>query len=212
MRILMAGLAMGLLSGFASQQLRAHPHSWIDLKTDVIFNEKGLIEGFEINWLFDEFYTAFILDEFTATEERGEDYLRAIAQTNLINLREYNYFTVIEQEGETKAIGDVERYQTGFRDDRLWLEFTIPLAEPLDPRASPVVFRNYDPTYYIEILHAEDGPVSLGADAPEDCATIMKKPDPTADIISLAFSLDFTQTETDGLGIHFAETVTISCA
>ncbi len=189
----------------------AHPHSWIDLRTAVIFDEQGRITAFELDWRFDEFYSAFIVEEYLGEGQPPDEFLREIAQTNIVNLRDYDYFTVVRADGETVELGDVREYQTGYQGDRLWLRIKVPLVEPLDPTSSSITASVYDPTYYIEVLYVEDDPVELGPGAPDDCSKTIIPPTPDAEDISLAFSLDFTQRDTDGLGVNFAETLSIGC-
>ena len=54
-------LALALFAGALPQHVRAHPHVWIDLKTQFEFNGEGRITGLQIDWTFDEFYSAFVI-------------------------------------------------------------------------------------------------------------------------------------------------------
>ena len=42
----------------------AHPHAWIDVKLEILFDTAGNIMGLRETWLFDEFYTEFALQDF----------------------------------------------------------------------------------------------------------------------------------------------------
>ncbi len=71
---------------------KAHPHAWIDLESRLIFDAQGRIEAVELDWLFDEFYTAFFAEEFVAAARRPRTSLGGGGE-NLANLRDYDYFS-----------------------------------------------------------------------------------------------------------------------
>jgi len=52
----------------AIKPVQAHPHSWIDLETALIFNKDGKIKGLWVGWLFDDYYSAFTLEEIKPDE------------------------------------------------------------------------------------------------------------------------------------------------
>jgi ABC-type uncharacterized transport system substrate-binding protein len=103
-------LALALL--WPAAAAKAHPHSWIDLETRLIFDDAGRLEAIELGWLFDEFYTAFIAEEFMTAGMEPSAFLEQVAAENLANLREYDYFTELQQAGETLALADVRRFET----------------------------------------------------------------------------------------------------
>ena len=41
----------------------AHPHSWIDMVSQLQINRDGQLTELRLAWLFDEFYSASILDD-----------------------------------------------------------------------------------------------------------------------------------------------------
>ncbi len=203
-------LALGMLLAAPLPAL-AHPHSWIDLESRLIFDDAGRLEAIELDWLFDEFYTAFIAEEFVAAGIEPSVFLTEVAVDNLANLRAYDYFTDLAQDGQKLALDEVRSYETGLRGERLWLSFEVPLAVPADPADGAFTLAVYDPTYYIEVLYHEGvSPVLDGIDA-EACSVFVMPPSPTAEQVSLAFMLDASQTGENGLGRHFAELATIDC-
>jgi ABC-type uncharacterized transport system substrate-binding protein len=113
------------------------------------------VRALELDWLFDDFYTALIAEDFVQEGRPPSEFLTEVANTNLANLAEYDYFTDVRLDGERLRLGEVTRSETGLRDKRLWLRFEVPLIEPVDPHSGRLTFAVYDPTYYIEILHLE---------------------------------------------------------
>lgn len=195
-----------------AQTAFSHPHAWIDLRSRVLLNDKGEIRALELAWWFDDYYTVLVAEELGTGEQPTEDYLDEIAERNLSNLQEYEYFTAITYDGERQAVSEVTRYDTEVRDGRLWMRFEVPLATPIDPKAGEVTFSVYDPTYWIEIVHLEGEPILFSGERAEQCLGEIKQPNPTIEEVSLAAALDQDETAGDGLGELFAETVVVSCS
>ncbi|MGI9504651.1 MAG: DUF1007 family protein [Geminicoccaceae bacterium] len=195
-----------------AQTAFSHPHAWIDLRSRVLLNDKGEIRALELAWWFDDYYTVLVAEELGTGEQPTEDYLDEIAERNLSNLQEYEYFTAITFDGERQAVSEVTRYDTEVRDGRLWMRFEVPLATPIDPKAGEVTFSVYDPTYWIEIVHLEGEPILFSGKGAEQCLGAIKQPNPTIEEVSLAAALDQDETAGDGLGELFAETVVVSCS
>lgn len=188
----------------------AHPHSWIDLETRLVLDSDGRLQAVWQGWLFDEFYTAFIAEEFTKSGLAPSAFLEQVAAENLTNLRAYDYFTELAQDGEPLALGEIGRFASHLKGERLWLEFEVALESPVDPGQGLLTLAVFDPTYYIEILYAEGRAPEIEGDG-EDCAVFVMPPTPTADQVAMAFMLDVNETGGDGLGRHFAEIATIDC-
>ena len=48
-------------SGLFAPSASAHPHSWIDLRSEAVFDDQGRLAALHETWLFDEYYTAFVI-------------------------------------------------------------------------------------------------------------------------------------------------------
>lgn len=190
----------------------SHPHAWIDLRSRVLLNEQGQVRALELAWLFDDYYTVLVAEELGTGEQPTKDYLNEIAERNLTNLREYDYFTAVTYDGERQSFGDVKTYETEVHVGRLWMRFEVPLETPIDPKAGKVTFSVYDPTYWIEIVHLEAEPILFSGEGAENCLGEIIPPNPTMEQVSLASALDVDESAGDGLGQLFAETVVVSCS
>ena len=212
-RPVLPAFLLGALIALLPDGARAHPHAWIDLRTSAIFDDAGLLTGVHVDWLFDDFYSLFILEELGSEGTVGHDALMDLARRNLDNLAEYSYFTFIAIDGAKLDYAPVLDLNSEMRDGRLAMEFTVPLAEPVDPRTDSISYAVYDPTYYIEILHVEeDGAIGFAGAAPQGCQAELEKPNPRVEDVALAAALDQTESGGDGLGVLFAERVLIRCA
>ena len=97
------------------------------------------------------------------------------------------------------------------RDHRIEIEFRLPMTVPLDPRHSDIVYRIAEPTYYFEMLHAEEGAAIVLKDAPSDCRYHIEAPKPDTALVAYAAALGINESGGDELGIQSAETVTLRC-
>ena len=205
---------LALVLSLPASSLKAHPHSWIDLETALLFDKQGRVTGLWVGWLFDDYYSAFTLENM----KRGEDgnfnqtELNELAQTNLENLSEFNYFTFLRADEKTLPIKKVTDYKTHVEGFRLWMEFSVELEKPIDPKAHRFDYAVYDPTFYVEILHALEGdPIQIIGDSASACAYVLNKPEPPEELSLMAASLDTNETAGDGIGVYFAERVDIQC-
>lgn len=192
---------------------KAHPHAWIDVSVTVLLDDEGRVRGLHQTWLFDDFYSAFVM-EGAVTIGGGtvsQDALDALLKENMKNLAEYNYFTDIRS-GETPLdTATPVNATTRLVENRLEMAFEIPLETPVTVDAIPMVYKIYDPTYYIEMLHIdrEDRITFNKPDA--SCSAVLREPNPDPEKLLYASSLDQSETGYDGLGGYFAEFVTVTC-
>lgn len=193
--------------------LSAHPHAWIDVTVGVLFDESGAVGGIRETWLFDDYYTAFVLAELSAGEGGmpAQADIDALMRENMKNLKEYDYFTKIHRGDDTVAFAPVTEMSSTLEGSRLSMTFVIPFESKADPTGSGLTYSIYDPTYYIEMLHAEvERPIRL-ENAPAGCTYRLIDPIPTMEALSLASALDRSQTAEDGFGAQFAERAEIRC-
>ncbi|MDV7340494.1 DUF1007 family protein [Terasakiella sp. A23] len=197
-----------------SVRAQAHPHSWIDLETTLLFDDQGRVTGLWVGWLFDDFYSAYTLEETARNEDGTFDQkdLDALAERNLTNLEEYSYFTYIRADEKQQTYKKVTDYKTFVDGHRLWMEFSVMLETPIDPVTHKVDYAVYDPTYYVEVLHALDGdPIQMVGNT-NGCGYQLKKPEPPKELSLMAAALDKTETAGDGIGVSFAERVILTCS
>lgn len=192
----------------------AHPHAWISMKTAFVFNDKGQITAIKEHWRFDKMYTAFALQDFDPNHngKLDKDELMELAKENLKGLKEFNYFTVLEMDdGKRIGIGELSAMDSYLENEQIAIDFTLPFAEPLDMAAHKLIYRIYDPTYYIDMGHYEKEPVHFEGAAPKNCNFEVARPSVDLNLIASAASLDKNATAPKDFGYSFAEKVTIAC-
>jgi len=200
-----AGLMLGVV--LCSTNAQAHPHHWIDVYAEWQFDSAGLIDAVKLRWLFDDYYSILLFDDASASGEKLESILRTI----LSNTAKHRYFVQIEQAGRRAEFGTPEQARIGVQDHRIDVEFRLPMKAPLDPGQGDIVYRVVEPTYYFEMLHAEEGPSIVLRDAPPGCRYRLEPPKPDAALVAYAAALGINESGGNELGIQFAETVTIQC-
>lgn len=204
-------LTLSLLALLLPSPAHAHPHAFIDIRIVVLFDEDGRAVGLRQHWLFDPFYTAFAVEGLPQNDSGGPraDVLAELMEVNMGNLKPYDYFTRVEANGSAMPFAGVSELSTGMRDGRLEMSFLLSFAAPT--AAPSLRYAVFDPTYYIEVLHAEADDAIRLVDAPAGCSSRLQPPAPNPEMVALAYSLDRTESAGDTLGRHFAEWVTVAC-
>ena len=209
---LAALLAGALLAALPARPTAAHPHAWIDVSVEVLFDAKGNVTGLRELWLFDEFYTAFAMEglgkDGAAPSQHDID---AILARNMQNLKDYKYFTKVEHDGREIAFMPPTEMSSRLNGTRLEMSFVVPFDLPLALGGKPATYAVFDPSYYIEMLHAEANDAIRLKAAPAGCGFRLLKASPSLDTVAFAASLDRTQSAGDGLGALFAERVELRC-
>jgi ABC-type uncharacterized transport system substrate-binding protein len=203
-------VAAALLAGPTAAA--AHPHVWIDARSEVVFDGEQRIVALRVVWRFDEFYSLFAIEglDKNADGTLDADELRPLAELNVTSLKDYRYFTHVTADGAEAAYGPVSEYGSRYEDGILSLEFVIPLATPLDPRTLRVSYKSYDPTFYIAIEPALQDPVSLVGAPPPSCRAELEEGGgaETLDLSEADFLNPATST---GLGELYATKISVIC-
>jgi len=160
-------MALALMAAPAA----AHPHVWIEMSSDVVFDDKGMVTAINIEWTFDDGYAQMALDGldtdgdgvYSATE------LEALTRENLASLKDYDYFLHAYGSGKPLRIGEAKDGGQIYSNEKLSLYFSVPLAEPVDPKKSDFYYRIYDPEFFIAMDYIKDEPVTAQGTVPSGC-------------------------------------------
>jgi ABC-type uncharacterized transport system substrate-binding protein len=136
----------------------AHPHAWIETRSDVVFDDEGRIAAINVEWDFDPGYSEMAVE---GLDENGDGFHSA-GELHAAGAREpdcaegLRLFHQGARRRRGGRYGDVTEYGMIYSNGILKMHFTVPLAEPLDPFAAEFVYRIYDPSFYIAIDFAEN--------------------------------------------------------
>ena len=188
-----------------------HPHMWVDLESRVILGDGYGKVTIQQVWLFDDFFSTSVIEDSNldpnGTNAGIQKEIDRIAEA----LKPYNYFTVIKFGGKnltSRLVGDVTWKVI---QNRIEMRFVVAVDELMGIESQSWSYAIFDPTYYIEMLHAEGANVPIESDAAEKCNSWIEQPNPSADAVALSQSTALDKNADDTIGSFFAETVHVSC-
>jgi ABC-type uncharacterized transport system substrate-binding protein len=197
----------------------AHPHVWITMRSDVVFNDKAEIVGIAIEWSFDDGYTQMALEGLDTNGDGvySQSELAPLTQENLKSLKDYNYFVVPRVNGKIVTISDPTEYGQIYSNSKLELHFTIPLASPVNPRTSEFLYKIYDPEFFIAMDYVQEDPVGVIGELPKGCHLEVKpvvsdqQLNQTRQMLSTK-GTDWKPPEDEDFGGMFAQPTLVMCA
>jgi len=210
----LSSTVLSALFGFAlPPPAYAHPHVWVTARSEVIFDQAGLVTAIRNTWVFDEMYSAF------ATEGLGKDgkpptpeELAPLAKTNIDSLAEFDDFTYAKEAGAKIVFAEPADYALEVRDDkRVVLHFTLPLKTPASAKKA-FSLQVYDPTYFVAFSFEQKDPVTL-VNAPKGCSANVLGADPLQANESQKLSEAFFSGLSPGtnFGVKLADRIIIAC-
>ena len=212
------GMALSV-AGVLAPAAFAHPHVWIEMRSDVVFGGDGLITGVNIEWTFDDGYTQMALDGLDTNGDGvyGQDELEPLTKENVNSLKDYEYFTVMRVNGAKQAIGEATEFGQIWSNNKLALHFHLPLKTPADPRAGEFTVKVYDPDFFIAIDYVKDEPVNVLGGMPHQCKLVVKPVPTDAELEQTRTMLstkgqDWQPENNEDFGAMFAQAVSIQCS
>ena len=205
-----------LICGLSVQTAAAHPHSWIDMKADMILDEQGRLTAIRQFWYFDTYFSTTTLAD--AINEHGdkEAGLKQMADQFIHNLASFQYFSKLTIDSSDIALPPPSSYQltenTRQEQSVLVLEMRFDITPAPLIKDKILVWSVFDPTYYIAMNYSLIENVSIQGTTGAQCQSNLTVPEPSFEFIEYAQSLDRTQKDTDGLGAIFAEKIQINCS
>jgi ABC-type uncharacterized transport system substrate-binding protein len=196
----------------------AHPHVWVEMRSDIVFNDRGLISAINLMWTFDDAYAQMALDGLDTNGDGvySQDEIAPLTEENMASLKDYDYFTVVRFNGRKQPFAAVTEFGQIYSADKLELHFQVPLAAPLDPRAGEFVLKIYDPDFFVAFDYAKDDPVTVIGNMPPPCRLEVKPVPTDAELDQTRAMLatkgtDWKPENNEDFGALFAQPVTIRC-
>jgi nickel/cobalt transporter (NicO) family protein len=197
----------------------AHPHVWIEAKSDVVFNDEGMIIAINHEWTMDEMYSEAAIDGLDKNGDGiySEQELEPLTKENIDSLKEYAYFTSLKAGTETSIFADVVEASQQLNSKRLILHFQLPLKQPVDPRKTRVFYRVYDPGFFIAIEFSGNDAVSAIGAIPASCRIELQQPasdQQTADTKAMLATkgVDWQAPPEEDFGAMFAQPIAVICS
>lgn len=165
-----------MMAVWSTADAQAHPHVFIDARSEVVFDLQGRITAVRQIWRFDPAFSAFAIQGLDADND-GKltvDELQPLAKVNVTSLKEFDFFTFLNVSSQDLVFNQPDEYWLDATDGQLTLFFTLPLKEPIATAGKPVVLDVFDPTYFVAFNLVGDQPVTLDT-APAGCTVKLEK-------------------------------------
>lgn len=153
-----------------AQPAAAHPHIWIDATVTVqVENER--IDAVRVEWTFDEFFSAVLLEDFDLDRSGHFDAeeVERIYEAIEPNLRILGYMTHIQAALDYQKLERIRNFDAVVEDGLVRFAFETPLPEPVDPRERRLTVSLFDETYYIAISFEKQNPIRVEGQLPGGC-------------------------------------------
>lgn len=203
--------ALGLLC-LSATAARAHPHVWVEVRSELLFAPDGSVTGVRHAWTFDDMYSAFAIQGLGKDGVPIEKALKALAKVNVTQLSEFGYFTALRIGGKPAKFKSARDYNITMNEKKIiTLHFTAVLDRPMKARPA-VVLKVVDPTYFVAFDYAKQHAVKL-VGAPKGCSLSMLTPKPLslADAKRLAEVKNTNESPGAMFGIKLASSAIAAC-
>lgn len=188
-----SGVAALTLAATWPMPAAAHPHVWVSVVSEFLYDGDQNITGVRHQFTFDEMFSATVgagLDADGNGKLTREE-LVALAKENVESLHEYGYFTVVKIEDQEVVLTEpVDYYSEGDAKGIVSLHFTLPFAAPVKLGSLQLSLTVLDPTNFIAFGFAAKDPIVMAANAPKSCTPSVEKPevDPALQQLDDAFA------------------------
>ncbi|WP_390207184.1 DUF1007 family protein [Vibrio artabrorum] len=195
---------------FMSYSAWAHPHSWIDMKTQVLGNNHT-VTGFNMQWTFDRMTTAYLFDGEDMSPSHQKQTLNKIAISVLEKMIKSHYFTNVTDNGKNISFQPIDTGKLTTDKGKATLYFIIMLKKPYQFNNNKLKIQVFDPTYYVDITWNSQHEFELTKNLKSHCNVQLIKPHPTLAQINRAMTLPIDENPDYQLGQIFTQTVNLTC-
>ena len=205
-------LALGLLAlAFAAPAARAHPHVYVTMKSEIVYDAEGRMTGIRHHWTFDDMFSSYATQglESKVKGKFTREELQPLAEVNVTSLKEFDFFTQGKMNGQKAEFEQpVDYFLEQQKDDLLTLHFTLPLKTPTATK--DVDLDIFDPLYFVAFEFADKEPISLKG-APASCKLSTTKLGDDSKSKSLSESLFNRPDPNNPFGAQFANKIAVKC-
>lgn len=197
-----------------SMQAFSHPHSFIDLKNNIILEGKTL-KSFQMEWMLDEVSSSELIYEMQSSKNKAKtqkDITEEMVQTAIQN----HYFSTLYDSQNQPIKFTTKPTETRFeiKKNRVIFHITFHISHPYELKQNKVRFYTYEPSYYISMEYNRQSDVRINNN---QCRATLVQPKVDTKLRLYASSLDKNQSSEIGnnedfsLGAQFAQKVEIIC-
>jgi ABC-type uncharacterized transport system substrate-binding protein len=153
----------------------AHPHVFVDAKSELVFSD-GRLAAVRHIWQFDEAFTSYAVQGLDKDNDGklSDAELAPLAKVNVESLGMFGFFTRLSANGVDVPFAAPTEYWLEFYNGRLTLFYTLPLERPLAVKGSVAVAVS-DPEYFVGFTYVAEAPMTL-VGAPAGCKAAYRPP------------------------------------
>lgn len=195
---------------FSGGGAQAHPHVFVTIKSEIVYDAEGKMTGIRHAWTFDDMFSIYATQGLDSKQKgvfTRED-LAPLAEVNVTSMKEFDFFTQGKLNGEKIAFGDPKDYWLDYKDQVLTLNFTLPVKTPV--KVQDLNLDIYDPVYFVSFELAEKDPITLVA-APANCKLVVAKPKDSGAAKTLSESAVSQMDPKNPFGTQFANKISVKC-
>ncbi|HWV40029.1 DUF1007 family protein [Pseudorhodoplanes sp.] len=204
-------LALGVLAlGCSVFAAHAHPHVYVTMTSEIVFDSQGQMTGIRHHWTFDDMFSSYATQGLES-KEKGKftrEELQPLAEVNVTSLKEYDFFTQGKMNGKKAEFELPVDYFLEQKDDLLTLHFTLPLKTPVATK--DIDLEIYDPLYFVAFEFDKKEPITLKG-APASCKLSTVKLGDESQSKSLSESLFSRPDPNNPFGAQFANKIAVKC-
>ncbi|SQD76491.1 DUF1007 family protein [Moritella yayanosii] len=188
----------------------AHPHSWVDIKTEIQGDGKH-IAGFLMTWEFDAMTSAYMLDGEDLSVENKAQSLQVLADSIMQNMTTNHYLTYFYEDDMPVKYALAENGTLEQDKIKATLSFYLPLAEPLLLSDNVLKLLIYDPSYYVDMSWPAKNAIQLSPALSQYCKLELIEATPSSEQLVYVMSLPVDTKRDDAIGELFTQSITIHC-
>lgn len=165
---LCAGLVIGLLNTSA---WAGGFHYTVGVSSRLLTDEQGNLTAVQMSWLHDEVVSGLLLDG----QDADDAALQALGDRIIKDLAGLDYFTLLRLNGAPLKTAPATQHQLKLVDgNKLWLSFTLPLAQVQDIRGKVLQMTLQDKNGSAGLSYADVASIELSQSLPAVCKTELK--------------------------------------
>ena len=208
---LLRTLALGLLAlPLVVTAARAHPHVYVTMKSEIVYDAEGRMTGIRHHWTFDDMFSTYATQGLESKQKGkfSREELQPLAEVNVTSLKEFDFFTQGKMNGQKAEFEQPKDYFLEQNNDLLTLHFTLPLKKP--EATKNIDLEIYDPLYFVAFEFAEKEPITLKG-APASCKLSTVKLGDDNQSKTLSESIFARPDPNNPFGAQFANKIAVKC-
>lgn len=209
-RLLISLFAAFTVLAFGASAANAHPHVFVTVKSEILYDPDGKVTGVRHAWTFDDMFSTYATQGLEQ-KQKGvftREELAPLAEVNVTSMKEFDFFTQGQLNGQKIEFGDPKDYWLDYTNQELTLHFTLPVKTPV--AVKDLHFDIYDPVYFVSFELSDKEPVKL-VSAPASCKLNIAKPNDAGGAKNLSESFFSNPDPKNPFGTQFANKISVKC-